>query len=62
MTASITQRNERLHTLRECGRAICGNTVLLPDGTIHAARKLTFQERLTAIYFYRFIDDTIYKM
>jgi hypothetical protein len=62
MTASITQRTERLHTLRECGRTICGNTCLFPDGTIHATRDLTFAERLTAVYIYRFAEDTIYRI
>lgn len=62
MTASITQRNERLHTLREHGRTICRNTVLLPDGSIHPARDLNFAERLTATHIYRFAEDTIYKL
>lgn len=62
ITRSVYERTERLHTLREYGRTICGNTCLLPDGTIKASRDMTFRERLTAEYFYKYNDDTVYKM
>ena len=62
ITRSIYERTEQLHTLREYGRTICGNTYLFPDGTIKASTDTTFRERLTCIYFYKFVDDTIYKM
>lgn len=51
-----------LNTLKEYGRTICGNVFLLEDGTIKEGRKCSFMEKLTAKYFYKFIDNTIYKL
>jgi hypothetical protein len=53
---------EKLKTLKEHGRTICNNTVLLPNGTIKAGRDCTFVEKLSAIYIYKFIDNKIYKI
>ena len=54
--------SKKLQTLREYGRTICGNTVLLPDGTIRAAIDLVFVEKLEALYIYKFKDDTVYQL
>ena len=51
-----------LKNLKEYGQTICGNVFILEDGTIKAGRECSFVEKLTAKYFYRFIDNTIYKL
>lgn len=51
-----------LQTLKEYGKTICGNVFLLEDGTIKAGRECSFMEKLTATYFYKFIDNTIYRL
>lgn len=51
-----------LNTLKEYGKTICGNVFLLEDGAIKAGRDCSSLEKLTAKYFYRFIDNTIYKL
>ena len=62
ITRRVYENTEELHALREHGRAVCDNTCLFPDGTIKASRDTTFRERLTAEYFYKYTDDTVYKM
>ena len=51
-----------LNTLKEYGKTICGNVFLLEDGTIKEGHKCSFMEKLTDKYFYKFIDNTIYKL
>jgi hypothetical protein len=48
--------------LKEQGKAICSNTLMLPDGTIKAVRDCTSIEKLNAIYFYNFYNNEIYKI
>lgn len=51
-----------LNQLKEQGKAICSNTLMLPDGTIKAVRDCTVTEKLNAIYFYNFYNNKIYKI
>lgn len=55
-------QNKLLELLKEQGKAICRNTVLLPDGTIKAARDCTTIEKINAICVYNFNDNKIYKI
>ena len=59
---AVQKMEKTLNTLKEYGRAICGNVFLLENGTIKEGRKCSFMEKLTAKYFYKFIDNTIYKL
>jgi hypothetical protein len=59
---AVYKMEKALNTLKKYGKTICGNVFLLEDGTIKEGRKCSFMEKLTAKYFYKFIDNTIYKL